>query len=48
MVEYGCKYYVGDEDCQKCAKYGLIMTCAGCKEDESEVTSNEDTVREDS
>jgi len=27
-----CVFNDSDEDCSKCAKHGIIFTCAGCKD----------------
>lgn len=32
MIDVGCGYYVGDEDCHKCIKKGLLFHCDGCEE----------------
>lgn len=31
-IDTGCMYYVGDEDCHKCIKKGLLFNCDGCSE----------------
>lgn len=31
MIDVGCEYYVGDEDCYKCLKKGLLFHCEGCE-----------------
>ena len=31
-IDTGCMYYVGDEDCHKCIKKGLLFNCEGCNE----------------
>lgn len=30
MIDVGCRYYVGDEDCHKCLLKGLLFDCSGC------------------
>ena len=30
MINKNCIHYVGDEDCNKCAKHGLIASCGNC------------------
>ena len=37
MIDRACRYYDGDEDCDKCVKYGYIFFCpSGCEEEEVE------------
>lgn len=31
MIDTGCHYYVGDEDCHKCLWKGLVFMCSGCE-----------------
>jgi hypothetical protein len=38
MIDYGCPNYVGDEDCNKCMRFGYVFSCGGCDEkDKKEV-----------
>ena len=30
MIDYSCIYECGDEDCPKCAIFGLIFDCESC------------------
>jgi hypothetical protein len=30
MINMDCRYYDGDEDCNKCCKHGYIFGCEGC------------------
>lgn len=32
MINYDCRHYCGDDDCNKCSKQGYFYSCAGCED----------------
>jgi len=32
MINVDCKYYDGDDDCNKCAIWGYFYECDGCED----------------